>query len=114
MIVTTIVFKCFSVHCYIFLIKFLSRLLTQRMCKGYSTHFCVSLTALEATLIYSAKKRHQWTANGILFIFIKLKSCEWTPSIHKQLSKLTALYHTSYGHARQWWGKDEWLDGGVV
>ena len=36
----------------------------QRMREGYSTHFvclcvCVSLTALEATLIYSAKNGHQ-------------------------------------------------------
>ena len=29
---------------------------------------CVSLTTLEATLIYSTKNGHQWTANGILFI----------------------------------------------
>ena len=60
---------------------------------------CVSLTTLEATLIYSAKNEHQWTANSILFIFKKLKSCKSAPSIQKQLSKLTALYRTSYGHA---------------
>ena len=60
---------------------------------------CVSLTTLEATLIYSAKNEHQWTANGILFILKKLKSCKSAPSIQKMLSKLTALYRTSYGHA---------------
>ena len=60
---------------------------------------CVSLTTLEATLIYSAKNGNQWTANGILFILKKLKSCKSVPSIQKQLSKLTALYRTSYGHA---------------
>ena len=60
---------------------------------------CVSLTTLEATLIYSAKNGNQWTANGILFIFKKLKSCKSAHSIQKQLSKLTALYCTSYGHA---------------
>ena len=75
------------------------------MREGYSTHLfvcvcvCVSLTTLEATLIYSAKNEHQWTANGILFILKKLKSCKSAPSIQKQLSKLTALYRTSYGHA---------------
>ena len=41
----------------------------QRMREGYSTHLfvcvCVSLTTLEAALIYSAKNEHQWTANGI-------------------------------------------------
>ena len=56
---------------------------------------CVSLMTLEATLIYSAKNEHQWIANGILFI----KSCKSAPSIQKQLSKLTALYRTSNGHA---------------
>ena len=53
---------------------------------------CVSLTTLEATLIYSAKNGHQWTANGILFILKKLKSCKSAPSIQKQPSKPTALY----------------------
>ena len=48
---------------------------------------CVSLTTLEATLIYSTKNGHQWTANGILFILI-LQIC----------STAVALYHTSYGH----------------
>ena len=52
---------------------------------------CVSLTTLEATLIYSANNGYQWTANGILFILKKLKSCKSAPSIQKQLSKLTAL-----------------------
>ena len=37
--------------------------------------------------------------NGIIFISKKLKSCKSAPSIQKQLSKLTALYRTSYGHA---------------
>ena len=60
---------------------------------------CVSLTTLEAALIYGTKNGHQWTANGIIFIFKKLKFCKSAPSIQKQLSKLTALYHTSYGHA---------------
>ena len=60
---------------------------------------CVSLTTLEAALIYSDKNGHQWTANGILFIFKKLKFCKLAPSIQKQPSKLTALYCTSYGHA---------------
>ena len=76
----------------------------QHMREGYSTHLfvcvcicvCVSLTTLEAALIYSAKNGHQWTANGILFIF---KFCKSAPSIQKQLSKLTALYCTSYGRA---------------
>ena len=43
----------------------------RHMCKGYSysTHFvCVCVTTLEATLIYGAKNRHQWTANSTLFI----------------------------------------------
>ena len=52
---------------------------------------CVSLTTLEAALIYSAKNVHQWTANRILFILKKLKFCKLAPSIQKQLSKLTAL-----------------------
>ena len=78
------------------------------MREGYSTHcvclcvyvcVCVSLTTLEATLIYSAKNGHQWTANGILFILNKLKFRKSAPLIQKQLSKLTALYRTSYGHA---------------
>ena len=60
---------------------------------------CVSLTTLEATLIYSAKNQHQWTANGILFILKKLKFRKSAPLIQKQPSKLTALYRTSYGHA---------------
>ena len=68
------------------------------MREGYSTHFvclcvCVSLTTLEATLIYSAKNEHQWTANGILFILKKLKSCKLASSIQKQLSK----------HNNVWW-----------
>ena len=42
---------------------------------------CVSLTTLEAALIYSAKNEHQLTANGILFIFKKLKSCKLAPSM---------------------------------
>ena len=76
----------------------------QRMREGYSTHLfvcvcvCVSLTTLEATLIYSAKNGHHWTANSILFIFKKLKFCKSAPSILKQPSRLTALYRTSYGH----------------
>ena len=47
------------------------------MREGYSTNLfvcvcmCVSLTTLEAALIYSAKNGNQWTANGILFIFKK-------------------------------------------
>ena len=53
---------------------------------------CVSLSILEATLIYSANNGHQWTANDILFIFKKMKACKSAPSIQKQLSKLTALY----------------------
>ena len=73
------------------------------MREGYSrvessTHFvclCVSLTTLEAMLIYSAKNGHQWTANSILFIFKKLKFRKSAPLIHKQPSKLTALYRTS-------------------
>ena len=38
---------------------------------------CVSLTTLEATLIYSAKNGHQWTANGILFILKNSNSANW-------------------------------------
>ena len=57
------------------------------------------LTTLEATLIYSNKNEHQWIANGILFNLKKLKSCKLASSIQKQLSKLTALYRTSNGHA---------------
>ena len=64
--------------------------------KGDFANMCRSKPG--ATLIYSAKNGHQWTANGILFIFKKLKSCKSAPSIQKQLSKLTALYRTSYGH----------------
>ena len=76
----------------------------QHMREGYSTHFVclcvyVSLKTLEATLIYSAKNGHQWTAKGILFILKKLKFRKSAPLIQKQPSKLTALYHTSYGHA---------------
>ena len=64
------------------------------MREGYSTHcvclcVCVSLSTLEATLIYSANNGYQWTANDILSIFKKMKT---SPSIQKQLSKLTALY----------------------
>ena len=62
------------------------------MREGYSSHFClsvcVSLSTLEASLIYSAKNGHQWTANDILFIQKKLKSCKSAPSIHKQQSML--------------------------
>ena len=54
---------------------------------------------LEATLICSAKNGNQWTENGLLFILKKLKSCKSAPLIQKQLSKLTALYRTGYGHA---------------
>ena len=48
----------------------------QRMREGYSTHFfclcvCVSLTTLEATLIYSAKNEHQWITNGIFYLSLK-------------------------------------------
>ena len=76
----------------------------QCMREGYSTHFvclcvCVSLSTLEATLIYSANNGHQWTANDILFTLKKRKTCKSAPSIQKQLSKLIALYRTSYGHA---------------
>ena len=49
---------------------------------------CVSLSTLEASLIYSAKNWHQWTANGILFIKNPLKSCKSAPSIWKQQSML--------------------------
>ena len=45
----------------------------QRMREGYSTNLFVSVcicvchfTTLEAALIYSAKKGHQWTAKGII------------------------------------------------
>ena len=72
------------------------------MREGYSTHYvrlCVSLSTLEATLIYSANNGHQWTENDILFILKKMKTCKSAPSIQKQLSKLTALYRTNYGHA---------------
>ena len=48
----------------------------------------MSLSTLEASLIYSAKNGHQWAANGILFIQKKLKSCKSAPSIHKQQSML--------------------------
>ena len=49
---------------------------------------CVSLTTLEATLIYSAKNRHQW-----VFIYLKkLKSCESAPLI--QNSCLNSLHCT--------------------
>ena len=46
----------------------------QRMREGYSTQcvcLCVSLSTLEATLIYSANNGYQWTANDNLFIFKK-------------------------------------------
>ena len=76
-----------------------ARGLQYSFCLSVYVCVCVSLTTLEATLIYSAKNEHQWTANGILFILKKLKSCKSAPSIQKQLSKLTALYRTSYGHA---------------
>ena len=79
------------------------------MSEGYSTHLfacvcvcmCVSLTTLEAALIYSAKNGHQWTANGILFILQKTQILQIGSfdSETAELSKLTALYHTSYGHA---------------
>ena len=68
----------------------------QRMREGYSIVLtacvCVSLSTLEATLIYSANNGYQWTANDNLFIFKKMKTCKSAPSIQKQLSKLTALY----------------------
>ena len=50
---------------------------------------CVSFTTLEATLIYSAKNRHRWTANGI---FKKLKSCKSAPSFRN--SCLNSLHCT--------------------
>ena len=68
-------------------------------CYTPGVYVCVSLTTVEATLIYSAKNQHQWTANGILFILKKLKFRKSAPLIQKQPSKLTALYRTSYGHA---------------
>ena len=69
---------------------------TALICLSMFVCVCVSFTTLEAALIYSTKNGHQWTANGILFILKKqqLKSA----SIQKQPYKLTALYHTSYGH----------------
>ena len=51
----------------------------------------MSLSTLEASLIYSAKNGHQWAANGILFIQKKMKSCKSAPSIHKQQGPLAAL-----------------------
>ena len=92
-----------SVHVMLALVAIIN---PQRMREGYSTHcvclcvcVCVSLSTLEATLIYSANNGHQWTANDILFTLKKMKTCKSAPSIQKQLSKLTALYRTSYGHA---------------
>ena len=58
---------------------------------------CVSLSTLEATLIYSAKNGNQWTAKWYLK---KLKSCKSAPLILKQLSMLAVLC-SSFGHAYQ-------------
>ena len=60
---------------------------------------CVSLTTLEATLIYSAKNGNQWTANGILFLLKKTQILQIGSFDSETAVKLTALYHTSYGHA---------------
>ena len=77
------------------------------MREGYSTHcvclycvcMCVSLTTLEATLIYSAKNTHKCTANGILFI---LKNSNPANRLLRFRNSCLNPLHcncTSYGHA---------------
>ena len=49
---------------------------TVLICLSVYVCVCVSLMTLEATLIYSAKNEHQWTANGILFYLKKTQTLQ--------------------------------------